>query len=225
MANQNLKEPQAQQNVVEAVSRTEEFFNENKKAIYGCLIALVVIGLGILAYSKFYAQPRKAEAAAQMFRAEQNFAEGNYELALNGDDNYPGFTEIASRYGKMAGKAVYLYEGISNLQTGNFEEAIKALKKYNGKDNILLGRAQACIGDAYVGREDYKSALGWFQKAAKTSGNMFSATYLLKAGVTAEALEDNQTALSCYKQIKDAYPQSPEAMDIDKYISRIETAE
>ena len=70
--------------------------------------------------------------------------------------------------------------------------------------------------------EDYKAALGWFEKAAKTSADLFSATYLLKAGVTAEKLGDNGKALAAYKQIKDKYPQSIEGMDIDKYISRIE---
>lgn len=217
------KEKIAQQNVEEAVSATEKFFNENKNVIYGVLIAILVIGLGILAWSKFYAQPRRAEAAAQMYHAEQSFAAGNYELALNGDDNNPGFVEIADTYGKMAGEAVYLYAGVSELQTGNYEEAIKYLKKYKGKDHILSARAQACIGDAYVGLEDYKTALGWFEKAAKTSDDIFSAAYLLKAGVTAEKLGDNARALAAYKLIKDQYPQSVEGMDIDKYISRIET--
>ena len=217
------KEKIAQQNVEEAVSATEKFINENKNLIYGVLIAILVVGLGILAWSRFYAQPRRAEAAAQMFHAEQNFAAGNYELALNGDDNNPGFIEIADTYGKMAGAAVYLYAGVSELQTGNYEEAIKYLKKYKGKDHILAARAQACIGDAYVSLGDYKTGLGWFEKAAKTSDDIFSATYLLKAGITAEKLGDNARALAAYKLIKDQYPQSIEGMDIDKYISRIET--
>ena len=51
---------------------------------------------------------------------------------------------------------------------------------------------------------------------------MFSAGYLLKAGVTCEELGDDTRALAFYQQIKDNYPQSMEAYDIDKYISRIE---
>ena len=212
-----------QQNVEEAVSATEKFFNENKKLIYGLLIAIVVIGLGILAYSRFYAQPKRVEAAEQMYHAEQSFAAGNYALALEGDDNNPGFLEIIDNYGSKAGEAVYMYAGICELNEGQFEEAIKHLKKYNGKDHILLARAQACIGDAYVGLKDYKTAVSWFEKAAKTSNDVFSAAYLLKAGVAYEELGDNAAALACYKQIKEQYPQSLEGMDIEKYISRIET--
>ena len=51
---------------------------------------------------------------------------------------------------------------------------------------------------------------------------MFSASYLLKAGITYEELGNNDKALACYKRIKDTWPQSVEGYDIDKYISRIE---
>ena len=51
---------------------------------------------------------------------------------------------------------------------------------------------------------------------------MFAATYLLKAGLTAEKLGQDDKALSFYKTIKDKYPQSMEGYDVDKYIGRIE---
>jgi tetratricopeptide (TPR) repeat protein len=224
MATKNNPEELRNQNMQEAASKTEQFFEKNKKTIYTCFIAVLAVALVALLYSRFYLQPKKAEAADQLYHAEQAFAQGNYELALNGDDNNMGFDEVISKYGRKAGAAVYLYAGVSALQQGNFEEAIGFLKKYDGNDKILLGRAQACIGDAYVGLEDYKTALGWFEKAAATSDNLFSATYLLKAGVTAEKLGDTQKALAAYKQIKDQYRQAPEAIDIDKYIVRIESA-
>ena len=51
---------------------------------------------------------------------------------------------------------------------------------------------------------------------------MFAAGYLLKAGAVAEKLGQNAKALGFYETIKDQYPQSVEAYDIDKYIGRIE---
>ena len=35
-------------------------------------------------------------------------------------------------------------------QTGNYEDAITHLKKYNGKDNIIATMALGSIGDAYL---------------------------------------------------------------------------
>ena len=214
-----------QQNVAEAVSKTEEFFNKNGKIIYGCVIAVLVIALGILAYNRFILQPKKAQAAEQMIKAEQWFQAGEYELALNGDDNDLGFADILSQYGSKAGEAVYLYTGICQLRTGAWEEAIGTLRKYDGKDPILLSRAQACIGDAYVELEDYGKAISCFEKAAKTVDNAFAAAYLLKAGIAAEANGEPQKALGFYQTIKNEWDNAPEAMEIDKYITRIETAE
>jgi tetratricopeptide (TPR) repeat protein len=132
-----------------------------------------------------------------------------------------GFEEIISTYGKKAGEAVYLYAGGSALQTGDFEKAIKYFKKYAGEDKILLSRAQAGIGDAYVGLEDYKSALAAYEKAAATVDNMFAAGYLLKEGSALEALGQKAEALACYKTVENDYPQSIEAYDIAKYIARV----
>ena len=212
-----------QQNVAEAVSKTEQFFKENGKLIYGCVIGVLVIALAILAYNRFILQPKKVQATDQMARAEQWFLSGEYELSLTGDDNDLGFEDIIKQYGSKAGEAVYMYAGIAKLQTGAPEEAIQYLKKYDGKDPILLGKAQACIGDAYADLENYSEAISWYQKAAKTSDNALAASYLLKAGIAAEANGNQDKALSFYKEIKDKWGNAPEALEIDKYITRIES--
>ena len=225
MSHENKEKERAKENtaaVVEAVSKTELFFSSNKVAITAVVTVLILAGLGIFLWHKFGYLPKSEEAQEQMFPAEANFREGEYELALNGDGNVLGFAQIIDEYGSKPGKAVYLYAGICELQLGNWNDAISYLKQYKGKDQILLGRATACIGDAYVGLEDYAAAASYFEKAAKISDNVFSATYLLKAGMTYEQLGQNDKALAAYKQIKDKYPQSIEGYDIDKYISRIE---
>jgi tetratricopeptide (TPR) repeat protein len=220
-----LKEQERQERVNETVSKTDQFFRENKKTIYTILLTLLVLGLAFVAWYKFIYQPKCEEATAQMFPAEANFRNGEYDLAFNGDGNVLGFSQIIDEYGAKGGKDVYLYAGLCQLQLGNYQEAINFLKKYKGKDNILAARALACIGDAYVGLEKYGDALNYFEKAAAQADNMFAASYLLKAGVVCEETGDNAKALSFYKQIKDKYPQSMEGYDIDKYITRIESQE
>ena len=208
--------------VVEAVSKTEQFFEKNGKLLTIICVAVVVLCAAVFCWYKFAYQPKVAEAQGQMAMAEQTFRAGNYETALNGDGNTLGFAEIISEYGAKAGKAVYFYAGVCELHLGNYESAVKYLNSYKGQDEILAARATACLGDAYVGLEDYKKALGYFEKAAAAADNMFAAGYLLKAGVTAEKLGDDAKALAFYKKIKDQYPQSMEGYDIDKYIGRIE---
>jgi len=214
-----------QEKLKETVSKTEQFYNENKKTIWGCIIAAAVIALGVLAYNQFYLKHKKAEAQEQMYPAEAAFRQGNFDLALNGDGNNYGFAQVIDEYGAKAGKAVYFYAGVCALQQQNYEEALGYLKKYNGKDPILAARAQACIGDAYVGLQKYSEAVAQFEKAAGLSDNMFAAEYLLKAAVACEELGNKDKALKLYETIKDKYPQSIEGYDIDKYINRIKIAE
>lgn len=207
--------------VAEAVSKTEQFFSKNGKLLSIICVAVVVACAAVFCWYKFINQPKVAEAQGQMALAEENFRTGDYELALNGDGNVLGFVQILDEYGKKAGKSINLYAGVCELQLGNFESAIKYLQAYNGKDAILAARAKACIGDAYVGLENYEKALSCFEQAAAVIDNMYSAGYLLKAGLVAEKLGQNDKALSFYETIKDQYPQSMEAYDIDKYIGRI----
>ena len=221
----NDKQALQKERIEETVSKTEQFYNENKKTIWGCILAAAIIALGVLAYYQFYLKPKKAEAQEQMYPAEAAFRQNNFDLALNGDGNNYGFAQVIDEYGAKAGQAVYFYAGFCELQLQDYEEAVKYLKKYKGKEPILAARAQACLGDAYVGLQKYAEAAAQFEKAAAVSDNLYAAEYLLKAAVAYEELGNKDKALSLYETIKDKYPQSIEGYDIDKYINRIKFAE
>ena len=208
--------------VVEAVSKTEKFFNENGKVLGIAAAAVVLAAAVIFCVNKFVFQPAQAEAQGQMAVAEEIFRAGDYELALNGDGNVLGFAQIIDEYGAKAGAAATFYAGVCELQLGNWDLALDYLKAYKGKDAILKARAIACMGDAYVGLEEYGKALGCFEKAAGVIDNVFAAGYLLKAGVVAEKLGQNEKALAFYTQIKEQYPDSMEGYDVDKYIGRLQ---
>ena len=208
--------------VGEAVSRTEVFFKKNGKLIGYIGAGLVVVAAIIVLIIQFYSKPLKDEAVGQTFTAEQYFRAEDYDKALNGDGNSLGFIQIIDEYGAKAGKAVYLYAGICELQLGNAPEAIGYLTKYNGKDPVLKGRALAGIGDAYSIAGEYENALKYYLQASQVEDNIFAATYLLKAGIICEELGRNDEALAHYRVIKDKYPQTFEGYEIDKYITRIE---
>ncbi len=216
--------------VVEAVSKTDKFFKENGKLISWVCVGIIAVCAAVFCWYRFAYEPQAAEAQGQMAYAEENFRAENYELALNGDGNVLGFVQIIDEYGSKAGKAVYFYAGVCELQLGNWQSAIDYLNQYNGGDEILAARAKACIGDAYVGLENYTEALKYFEAAANEADNMFCAGYLMKAGEVAEKLGDDAKALSFYKKIKEMYPVElagqtaipAEAYEVDKYIGRIE---
>ena len=221
MAKNNQQETPREQ-VATTVSGVEEFFKKNQKWIEWALIGVLVIIFGIFAVNRWVITPAKVEAQGQMFKAEQLFRAGDFETALNGDGNVLGFTDIISNYGKKAGKSVYLYAGLCNLQLGNNEEALSQLGKYKTGDKIMQGRAWCSMGDAYSNLKDYKNALSFYKKAAALEDNALAASYLLKAALVSEELGDTAGALKLYKEIETKYPQTLEGYDIQKYISRIE---
>lgn len=216
--NQAPVEPQ----VENTPSGIESFVKKYQTILGWAVVAILVIIFGSLALQKWVINPAREEARAQAFVAEQQFRDGNYEAALNGDGNNLGFDQVISQYGKKAGKAVYLYAGICQLNLGNNEAAIELLKKYNGKDPILKAKAICCTGDAYANLGNNAEALSCFKKAAAVEDNTYAATYLFKAGIICEEMGKDAEALKLYKEIEVKYPDSMEAYEIAKYISRIE---
>ena len=63
---------------------------------------------------------------------------------------------------------------------------------------------------------------GRVYNVTSVADNAFAASYLVKEGLALEQLGDKAAALECYKTIKDKYPQSIEAFDIDRYIAAVE---
>lgn len=221
-----MKEENEEKNIEigEVISNAEMFIEKNKKTIILIVAAILVVVLAIFGVSKLYLQPRQNQAAEEMFAAEQWFAEGAYEKALAGDENFMGLEAIIDEYGSTkAGNLAKYYAGICYINTGKYEEAISSLKSYSGKDTFTGAEALMLIGDCYAEMQNYSDAASYYQKAAKESDNFVTApTALWKAGMMKLAMGDNKAAAELFGQIKTKYPESSEWRDIDKYISYAE---
>ena len=213
-------------NMGSVISRSEQFIEKNQKTLIIVVAAIVVVVLAFFGLRKWYFQPREVRAAEEMFAAEQWFGQGDFEKALNGDDNFRGFLSVADNYScTKAGKLAKYYTGICYLNTGNYDEAIKWLKKYNGKDTFTGALSEMMIGDAYMEQGNTEKAISHYTAAAKKNANyVTSPTALFKAGMAYLKIEDNAKALECFKQIKKEYPESTEWSEIDRYIQIAETA-
>lgn len=206
--------------VEHALSRTEQYIEENKKSLTIIVAAIIVVVGGYILYNKLLLSPRETDAQSQIYRAEQYFAADSLVLALEGDGDALGFIDIIDEYGmtNTANLAEY-YAGICYLRLGEYEDAIEHLKQFDSNDKLVSVIALGAIGDAYVELGDYEEAVSFFEKAANKNKNDFtSAIYLKKAGLVYEELDDYKKAISSYEKIKKQYPESDEARDIDKYI-------
>ena len=144
-------------------------------------------------------------------------------MALNGNGaDFQGFAKIADTYGHtVAGNLAKAYAGICYFKLGQNEKALKMLKSFSGKDNMVSPAIVGLIGDCYVNMGKTEEGISYFEKAASEASNeVVSPVYLKKAGIAYESLKKYDDAIKAYTSIKEKYFNSMEAADIDKYITR-----
>lgn len=211
------------QELESALTKTEQYIEDNQKVITYVIAAVIIVVGAYLAFHRFYMQPKENEALSQMFMAENYFEKDSFNLAINGDGNYLGFLDIIDDYGmtKSANRAKY-YTGISYLHLGQYEEAIDYLEKFK-TDDLLLGPVKmGAIGDAKLELGEKEDALKQYKKAySETDNELTTPVYKMKAAKLLESMNKLDEALKLYEEIKKDYPQSTEGTTVDKYIARV----
>ena len=210
-------------NVDEALSTSEAFLLKNKNLLLGVVIALVVIVGGYLGYKHFISEPKEQKASEAIFKGEQYFGDDNFEIALKGDSlGYAGFIKLADQFsGTDAGNLANAYAGLCYAQLGKYEDAIKYLDKFSGNDLLVAPAVMGALGNCYAQVGQLDKAVATLLKAAEHANSMtLSTIYLIQAGQILEKQGKNAEAVDAYKQVKNKYGNSYQAMDIDKYIER-----
>ena len=217
------KSTQVEANVGEIFSKSEKFIEKYKNHIIIAVAAIIVIVMAILGIRQYYFLPKEKDAQVAIFPGENYLANQQWDLALNGDGkDYIGFLGVIDDYGitKTANLAK-AYAGICYYHLNNPEEALEYLKKYSPKDKIVAPVIQGLMGDCYVDLGNAAEGIKCFLKAeSEASSDVLSPVYLKKAGFAYESISDYANAQKVYQTIKDKYPNSQEASDIDKYIER-----
>jgi tetratricopeptide (TPR) repeat protein len=205
-----------------ALTKTEQFIERYQKVlIYGFAAVIVVIGV-FFGYKRFISEPREQKSLAQMAAAQNYFEQGNFKMALEGNANDAGFAKIADEYGSTsAGNLANFYAGICSLNLGQFQKAIDYLNDYSSENLVFGPLAQGAKGDAYVELKQLDKAADAYMKASKMSENNFtSPQFLFKAAGVYEEQGKWKDALSNYENVKDNFPKSVEATEVEKYITR-----
>ena len=210
-------------NVEDALTQSEAFLIKYKNAIIGGVVAVIIIVAGFIMYTNLYAEPREEKAQAALFKGQEYFEQDAFEQALNGDSiGYTGFLKVADDYsGTKAANLAKAYAGICYAQLGKYEEAVKMLDSFNGKDQMVAPAILGAAGNCYaqLGQLD-KAASTLLSAADKADNNTLSPIFLIQAGEILVKQGKYDDAVNAYTKIKDKYFQSYQAMDIDKYIEQ-----
>ncbi|MBL7981499.1 MAG: tetratricopeptide repeat protein [Flavobacteriales bacterium] len=208
----------------EVYTRTELFLEKNKKNLTIGALALVGVVAAALAYQYGYAKPRAAEASELVWKAEYYFEIDSLDKAMNGDDQWPGFLEVADKYSNTpSGNLAHYYLGTIYMKKGEYEAAIAEYKKADLGDDVLRVMAVGNQGDALVelGRTD--EAVKLFEKAAGMANNDFTTPmYLMKAGILHQQAGKWKDAAKAFNRIAKEFPTSSEASQARKYAGHAE---
>ena len=211
--------------IEQALTRSEQFIEDNQKLLTYILGGLIVVLLVIVGGNRYYLKPLNEKAAADMYYAERFFELDSFNLALNGYGTYPGFLNVIDDYRiTKSAKVARYYAGVCYHQLGDHESAIDLLNKFN-TDDLLVGAAKfSTLGDAYVEMGELEKAVSAYKSGIDKYENNFSSPIMLKKlGIVYEEMGELEQALEVYQDIESNYPETPEGREIKKYIGRVES--
>ena len=202
----------------------EHYVETHPKLIIGIVGAVILIVGGFFGY-RYYVGGQDAVAQKEMFQAVRYFEADSLNLALNGDGNNLGFIQIVDDYGLTpAGNLANFYAGAIYLKQGKFPLAIFHLEDFKVDDLLVQARAYSLIGDAYMEQKQYEDAAKYYDKAAGYKPNKeFSPSYLMKAALAYEKLNNFDKAKAAYQTIIDTFWDSSEVQNAKKFKAKLES--
>jgi tetratricopeptide (TPR) repeat protein len=211
--------------LAEKLHGAESWIERNPKTVVAILAGILLLVGGYFGY-QYYKDNQEAEAQREMFQAVYYFEADSLELALNGDGNNLGFTQIIDDYGiTEAANLANFYAGAAFLKQGKFEVARLYLEDFSSNDLLVQARAYSLIGDTYMEEKNFEDAARYYEKAANYKPNKhFSPAYLMKAALAFEKSNQEDKAIGAYDKIINEYHDSPEFQEAKKFKAKLETS-
>ena len=214
----------------ETASKTEDFVAKNQKYIFIIIGVVAAVVLGYLGYNEFIAKPKQVTAMNDMAQAQSYFndavnstaKDSLFTLALKGGEGKFGMLDIIKEHsGTPAANLANYYAGTAYLHLKDYKKAIEHLNEFTSDDEILAPLAKGNIGDAFAQLNQSDDALDYYEQAAEMRNNEYTTPmYLYKAGAIALELGKADKALTYFNKIKDEFPNSSEAANIDVFIGK-----
>ena len=225
MSKRLSKEEMEQDLLIEYSSRFMHFYQNNKAAVIGSSVGVVLI-IGLLIGYFIYSAQQEEEARNLMGIAETYFSDGELDKALDGDDDEltAGFIQIANNYPNTnAGNLANYYAAVVHFEMENYDSALEFINRFSPPDGIL-GVAPISFHavilseteDFEMAARKYEEAAEWNENDVTTPENYFhAAEAYLEAG-------DSQKADQLLSVILDDYPgsqYSTEAQRLKGYLA------
>jgi TolA-binding protein len=224
-----------------ALDRAKGFWAKFSKPIIYVGAAIILLAGSWFGYKKIYKEPNELKASELIFPAEKifgkmagtEFTKDSINLVLKGDkaQGITGMLDIIKKYGgTKTGDRANFIAGACYLQQGDFANAIKYLKDFDGNGaNQIACRANVMLGQAYAEQKKTDDAFGYFKKAVSAAGNdeSMASEALYTAANYADATGKTKDAIELFKELKTKYPLNSKVTggDVDKYLAKLGVTE
>ena len=224
------------QKEVDVIQKARGFWaNYNKPVTYIAAAIIILLG-GWLVYKYMFKLPKEEKANDAVFVTQKYFSDFGkassdsikIQLAakcLNGDGVNAGALKIINKFpGTAAANLCEYYAGACYLHLQQFDKAIKFLKEFDaGGATQIKSRAYGMIADASAELNKKDQALDYYKKAANVDekDEYTSSEFLFRAALFAESAGKTKEAVELFKKIKEDYPLSEKAADVDRYLARL----
>jgi TolA-binding protein len=214
------------------VDKAKDFWAKFSNQVIYIGSAIIIIGGLWLGYRNFIQEPKMAKADDLLFPVEglfdkmsqTGFSKDSINIVLNGGTDIAGVLKIASTYGSTpAGNRAKYIAGACYLHNGDYANAVKFLKEFSTSATQVQSAAYSMLGDAYAEQNNNDDALTYYKKSATVNDkDEFSASEgYFKAALFAEATGKPSDAIELFQKVRDDYPNSTHAKDIDKYLAQL----
>lgn len=200
-----------------------EMYEKNKNRINTIVLVVLVVIVGYFGYDKLYMGPRETKAANSIAFAQRYFEADSLQRALNGDGQHLGFLKVMKKYsGTKTANMCNYYAGVCYLQMGDAKTAIKYLEKFDAHGSSLSYAANGALGDAYMETNNTSKAMSAYENAiGNKNDDKLTPMYLMRLGMVCEKANKTEDAKKYYQRVKDEFPLSEQARDIDRYLGHL----
>jgi len=197
-------------------------YEENRQLVYGLGIGLLVLILAAPGYV-YYQQQQSKQANEMLGNILPTYEQGNYEQALNGTQQNAGLLTIADDYGGTdAGNLAAFYAANALYEQEKYDEALTYYQRFEKGNDFIGASAYAAEASIYENKGNLQKAAERYEQAASQYQNKLTAPrYLIEAGQAYEEVGDYEAAQRMYERLKNNYPDSDRAEDVDRYLARV----
>lgn len=233
MSKQDTKKEETIVDVQQVASKTEQFFEQNRKTISLAMGGIVLVLGGFFTFQFLYSKPREVEASNAAIRADLLVEIDSIRLAVLGDGNFQGYEAIANDYSgtKVADRAHFWCGVYYRDIVKDYNAALEHFKQASFEDQAMSVELTGCIGDMYVMTGDLEQGGSWLEKAAKQANSSDSRDftgplYNLKAAKVHMESGNNSKAISLLQYVVDNYEKrSQEYGEAEKLLAYLKAKE